>query len=172
MSKEPLKVSDWVVYLSSIIDISSSTVIGLLSVSVVLFALFYNPYYLSNELYQNYPIVLDILKLTILFPVLGIGWIFLSRKSDVNRAKKLLKRIMNGECNDPKIISEEWSYKPRFKMTIDKIFRFVIGIIVIFSGIAMIYEYLESKIFEKFVFLNLILIALVLYVFLKRELFN
>lgn len=98
MTKELVSLSDWIHFLSTLINVSNTIIFGAISIVILITVSIY--------LFVDWakPIILVVIFILIFF----IYWFMFGRKSPYTKARDFLKEIMCGKKNDPKIIQMEW----------------------------------------------------------------
>lgn len=183
MSREPLTVSDWIQFLTNTKNGRTSVIIYSYTIGFFLFAFSLSILSLKFDfsdyiikLYTEFNVdltgqlsnpMLDILVYIVVFS----GLIFITKasviiiypQSEYNRARKLLNKIMYQGYNDPDIISREWCIKSRLRISLDTLIGYILILVTLFLGIGFLYELVNAKVFETFLFLNMIIVILLLY---------
>lgn len=146
MPREPVKLSDWIQFLSSTVNTGNAIVFGCISIVILIGV--------SIHIFQIWSAYAIFIVAMILMG--AVFWLIKGRDSKFKKAKILLDEIMCGKKDDPEVIKKEWCDRGRNmdenKNISNYLLWIVIGIIIgIFIGITL-YLLINSSVLSKISF--------------------
>lgn len=120
MTKEPVSLSDWIHFLSTLINVSNTIIFGTTSIVILI----------AVSLYLFVDWAKAVILVVVFVLIFVIYWFMYGRNSPYTKARVLLKEIMYGKKNDPEIIQKEWCDGVRNMDENKNIFNYVLWIVV------------------------------------------